>query len=142
MTLRQTIYVLLAIGLVIATCCGLVYSAILNWDFPDPSEGPLLIAQALVQTVAAEPLRPTLVNTPDMYLGIEGCKDFLHPFMVRNNNQYTISVFAVYGDWGTPIPSPTGSDEVLIDVLFPDGGRVTLQYYAGTLNMCHQLGDR
>ncbi|MEP6988268.1 MAG: hypothetical protein ABI970_21870, partial [Chloroflexota bacterium] len=45
----------------------------------------------------------------------------------------------VYGDHGTPVYSNTGSDEVVVDVIFADNTHAEIYYYNTFLSSCQEL---
>jgi hypothetical protein len=101
-----------------------------------PSDYPMQQASTLMQAIALHTTGPMPTSLPiNGYLS-QGCWDILQTAMAKNNHQYTLVVAGIYGDGGTLVPGGTGSDVVLIDVAFPDGTSVELNFYASTLNMC------
>ena len=73
---------------------------------------------------------------------VGGCGDWLHDILERNGNQYSILIIGVWGDYASPIPGGTGTTSASVQVVFPDGARVNMQYYAYTLVLCELAPDQ
>jgi hypothetical protein len=138
----KTRYVIALVGIILLMMLGIcgwyIWIDFEEWVSYSPSEYPLQTAEALLQTIATRTPEPNI--TPELgEIVSPQCKDLLQNLMMRNNNQYILTVFRVYGNHGTPSPSPTGADEVLLHVTFPDGSLVELYFYALTLSSCRTI---
>jgi hypothetical protein len=132
---------LLSIGIVvffIATFCGSLFYNFVWIDY-DPKEYPLQTAEAILQAMAIQTFEPEV--TPEIWQMSEfECKALLQALMTQNKNQYTLIVDRVFGDNGTPVPG-TGSDEVLLHVIFPDHSRVEMYFYNIFFINCKKIDD-
>jgi hypothetical protein len=109
----------------------------------DPAEYPTTLTQSVLKAAATQQniLPPT--DLPADVKGVEGqCWVFLKAALAKNQNQYQLET-RIYGDHGTPSPvSVTGADDVMIDVIFPDGTKAELYFYNAFLSSCRQLTDK
>ncbi len=132
-------FLLAAIGivLVIVTVCGGINLLIEGWLSYVPHEYALNHAESLLERLSTGHGEQTQINLPYW----EYVEDCLGEAMTRNDNQYTLIVAGVFGEYGTPMAGGTGATVVVIDVVFPDGTRVALQYYANILEHCFNVAD-
>jgi hypothetical protein len=72
---------------------------------------------------------------------LSACGDWLPGILKRNNNQYSIVIVGVWGDYASPIPGGTGSITATVHVEFPDGTYIEMQYYAYTLDLCRLIQE-
>ena len=86
-----------------------------------------------VETYQDGPI-PTELPYASQHYGGRHCWNFVQAALARNNNRYVLDLVGIWGRGGTP--SPFSSDDVLVDVLFPDGSRVRTQFYNGTFEFC------
>jgi hypothetical protein len=128
-------------AIVIITILGVIATAYLVGILPEEktshlaSDYPMQQSRALMQAIASS--TGSMSNNPAIDGSLsEDCWNGLREGMARNSNQYSLVVAGIYGDNGTHIPGGTGSDQVVINVVFPDGSWVELNFYADTLNMC------
>lgn len=94
-----------------------------------------IIVQAEVEQIlqpAKGPIAGTYTNPAIGPFGF-ACENSLPEVMKRNKNRYTITVVKMWNDKG---PFAT---EVLVDILFPDGAHVEMQYDVYTLKSCRVL---
>jgi hypothetical protein len=77
----------------------------------------------------------------DVRYGVEQCQAFLQAAMRENQNQYKLVVAGVFGDQGTPVAGGTGTTEVVITSVFPDGTRAEMHYYGHHLDVCQEIND-
>lgn len=108
----------------------------------------LVHAEWILQKVKVQTNAPKMEDfPPDIRYSIasenlmEQCWTILQKAMMLSHNQYTTRVVSVYGKEGTPFPSPVGSTQSVIEVVFPNGMSVQLEYYNSTLEVCHSVSD-
>jgi hypothetical protein len=123
--------------LILGICGGSVWIVFKDWGSYEPSEYPLQQAQAMLDSIAIRTAEPDITPEPWEIVPPQ-CKDLLQKHMLQNNNQYTLTVAKIMGDYGTSVPG-TGADEIILHVTFPDGSRVQLYFYAATLDECREL---
>jgi hypothetical protein len=128
--------------LMVGICGRYIWIGIKDWASSpySPSEYPLQQAQAMLDSIATRMAEPDLTPKP-WEVGQRECEGLLQRIMLQNNNQYTLTVYRIFGDNGTHIPGGTGSDEVLLHVTFPDGSRVQLYFYAANLDGCREITE-
>ncbi len=133
---------LLSIGIValfVTTICGILFyyvgKGLNDWTTNDPRDYPLQTAESMLQAIALQTFEPE-----SWQMAEKVCQESLQPLMTRNKNQYTLVVAGVFGDHGTPIAG-TGTDAVLLHIIFPDHSRVELYFYGAILIDCKQIAD-
>jgi hypothetical protein len=120
----------------------LVTAACSSGSLSSKADHPLQVATWLLNAIAAGNHFPTPDEIPENLrfsvwdVALEQCWKLLGEAMTRNNNQYTLRVAGIYGNYGTPIPSPVGSTQVILEVVFPNGTSVEMEYYQSTLEAC------
>jgi hypothetical protein len=130
--------IIVGLCIVAAAPCGLIWQG-LNSHY-DPVEYPLSLTKSLLDA-ASQPVNavPPTSLPGDVRHVDNRCWTFLKTALAKNNNQYRMEA-RLYGDYGTPDPSDmTGSDEVVINVLFMDGTKAELYYYISYLESCREL---
>lgn len=133
--------------LLFAAAVGICIRSLSSQESWSPIEYPLEQATWILQAIAAKTTKPLLNDLPTkigFYMteyGLDQCWNVLEEAMVRNNNQFTLPVARVYGKYGTPIPSPVGSTQVVIEVIFPNGTVIQMEYYNSTLEACPEMSD-
>jgi hypothetical protein len=136
--MRKYILPVGAIALLTVVICGSLALALSNWASYSPSAYPLQLVQLFLQTVENSKSEP---STEEGQIWAGQCWGILQEAMTRNNNQYNVNVVGIYGSsHGTPIFGNTGATLVIIEVAFPDGARVEMDYYEGTLEGCRSVG--
>ncbi len=133
----------IAVVLVIAAVCGGIYGLFEDWStyVSNYDERALNHAESFLEELSTYHGEQTQIDLTPYWGLMENCLSFLQEAMTRNDNQYTLIVAGVFGDYGTPKRAGTGATEVVIEVVFPDGTRVALQYYASTLEHCFNVAD-
>jgi hypothetical protein len=142
----KTRYIVAFLGmiflLIVGICGRYIWIAVEDWASSeyDPSTASLQIVDSMLQAIATQTSEADVTVEP-WEVAEKECKDLLQSLMLQNNNQYTLTVYRIYGNYGTPIFSNTGSDEVLLHVDFPDGSRVELYFYNAILSGCRKIID-
>jgi hypothetical protein len=134
----------LAIGWVVAVIFVMGLSIHLCFSSPRPRTSPTdQIRQRtddILQTAKYQTDPPTPGTIEAIWsLDLKKCGSLLPEAMRRNNNQYSIVVVGVWGDGASPIPGGTGAIQAAVNVVFPNGTRVEMQYYQYTLEVCREL---
>jgi hypothetical protein len=139
---RRRSLLLAAIGIVLTTA---IFCGLCNWrfdllgEFPPPEQSDLQQTELILEELELHPGDSMPDDFPlDLKLA-EQCWGFLQDTMARNDNQYTLVIVGVYGDYGTP--TSHGANEVVINIVFSDGTRVEMYYYNHTLELCRGLTD-
>ncbi|MEO8612135.1 MAG: hypothetical protein ABI690_29845 [Chloroflexota bacterium] len=143
MKLRQVFALVGIILLLTVGVCGtFIWIQIKDWASSSysPSEYPLQIAKTMLDSIAAGTSEPDVTPEP-WEVEEDECKALLRSLMTPNNNEYTLTIYRIFGDHGTHIPGGTGSDEVLLHVTFPDGSHVELYFYNINLSSCRKIID-
>jgi hypothetical protein len=120
--------------------CGVVYSFLDGWaSGPSPSDRIRQQTIELLQEVEFQAGKAIPTYTVRAESAVSLCGNVLPEAMKRNNNKYSLVIVGVWGDYASPIPGGTGSIEAVVNIEFPDGVRLQLQYYAYTLDGCREL---
>ena len=123
--------------LVVTAACVVTFQYVesLLTSSRSPSESALDSTALVLEAVRENQGQPVPTDLPfDVRSGVNQCWTFLQEAMAKNNNRYELVVVSVWGDYGTP--TSHNADEVLIEVVFPDGTRAEMQYYNNTLEVC------
>jgi hypothetical protein len=142
---RRKIVILRIVGALIAisVACGACYLWLIDIDLPSPEERAILETQEILDSIEDHRCDPTVYPKatvpqatvlPGLDRGPCSCMEVLSAAMARNDNQYELHVIGIAGEWGTP--TGHGATEALVEVKFPDGTRVTMQYYNWTFEWC------
>ena len=129
-----------------AAVCGIYLQSLSSRVSWSPSKYPLEQATWILQAIEAKTAKPSRNNLPTKIgfgmtdNALDQCWDVLQGAMVRNDDQYTLRVAKIYDD-GTPVPGSLGSTQVIIEVAFPDGIPLQMEYYASTLVACNKVND-
>jgi hypothetical protein len=141
---KQWLFPCVMLAIVMTSVCGVTFyyldKSFRSWVDDDPTTYPLQQVETLLRAIASQVSTPdiNLIEEHDWGILSQECPVLLREYMVKNNNQYTMYVAAVFGDNGTPIPG-TGTDAVLINVVFPDESRIQMQFYGNIFETCHKL---
>jgi hypothetical protein len=131
---------LIAVGIAaFAFLCSIWFLADYGKRTP-PETYPLQQVEALMKVVESHLGGSMPTEFPAQLSHSEQCWNSLQSAMTRNENHYEIVVAGVWGDYGTPAGG-TGTDTVVIDVQFPDKTRISMDFYAATLDDCRERTD-
>lgn len=134
-----TSWILPSLFILLTVCGGLVW-IIRDWANYNPAEYPANLTRALLKAVSTQQniLPPT--ELPADVRGVDkACWNYLKEAMDKNASQYRLET-RTYGDYGTPDPSNmTGSNEVVVTIIFQDSSKVELYFYISFLEECRPL---
>jgi hypothetical protein len=138
---KWIVYIILAL-LVLLT--PLAAGSALCWIFgmvianiPSYEEQAMDEAEVVLQDLIANPNQ--FVSDDPSPFG--NCWRILHEALVRNHEQYTLSVDGIYGKYGTPDSRPIGSTDSAVRVSFVDGTRIGMSFYNLTFVGCYEVTD-
>jgi hypothetical protein len=129
-----------------AVVCGIYLQNLSSQVSWSPSKYPLEQATWILQAIEAKTAKPLRNNLPTKIgffmtdNALDECWNVLQEAMARNDDQYTLRVAKIYDD-GTLVPGSFGSTQVIIEVAFPDGIPLQMEYYASFLVACNKVND-
>ncbi len=109
----------------------------------DRAEYPANLTHSVLKAAAThQNILPPTDLPADVKVIDKACWNFLKEAMDKNHNQYRLET-RIYGDYGTPdLSNMTGSDEVIVRIIFQDGSKVELYFYISFLEECRPLTNK
>jgi hypothetical protein len=146
MTRKYPLLTVVLIGVLVGIgICSFAYLLFDRYwsDPPSPVQTDMDQTELILEAFAAHGDTLVLSDLPlDVRYGVEQCQAFLQAAMRENQNQYELVVTGVFGDYGTPVAGGTGTTEVVITIVFPNGTRAEMQYYGHHLDRCREIDDQ
>ena len=131
--------ILMGIGI-----CSFAYLLLDSYtsDRLSPVQTDIDQTELILEAFAAHGDKLVLSDPPlDVRYGVEQCQALLQTAMRQNQNQFELVVAGIFGDYGTPVVSGTGTTEIVITIVFPDGTHAEMYYYGHHLDVCQEIDD-